>query len=77
MEVALLSGRIKNKHLEIIQLLSENDHLPIGIYKPWVSQYRKLKKITIELPSYIQLQKKHFMRSHQINDLVNISPDRN
>ena len=77
-EVLVLDGRIKDLHLEILKSISGNtEHLPIKVYKIWVSLYRRLKVIITTIPEKVDMHKFSYLREQQIQELLSISPDKN
>jgi hypothetical protein len=63
-------------HKSTLFIFNEKDHLPLKFYKPWVTCYRQLKQLVTALPSQISLQQHKQVREQQIQDLVNISPEK-
>lgn len=63
-------------HQSTLKLFNEKDHLPIRLYKPWVTYFRQLKQITTNISQKINIYQSKHIRDQQIQDLLNISPDK-
>ena len=65
--------------MEIIRILKETslkENLSVKLYKMWVFLYRRLKIVLHQIPIKILLHQQAYQKQLQIQQLINISPDK-